>query len=65
MGPRIVFQEGMDRMDVDQALPAPGTRAPGFAIGDADYGNRRIGEDSLSSRIGPTLTLVSFSLATS
>ena len=62
MGSQIMFQEGMD---VDQALSASGARAPGFAIGDTDYGNRPTGESSLSSRIGPTFTLVSFSLAIS
>ena len=55
MGSRIIFQEGMD---VYQTLPTSGARAPGFAIGDTDYGGRPIGKNSLSSKIGPTFTQV-------
>ena len=47
MGSRIIFQEGMD---VYQTLPTSGARAPGFAIGDTDYGNRPIGKSSFYPR---------------
>ena len=39
-----------DGMDADRELPASGASTPGFAILDADYGNRPTSESSWSLR---------------